>query len=613
MGTTVATNALLERKGEPTVLFITRGFRDQLRIGYQNRPRIFDRHIRLPELLYRKVVEVDERIGAHGEVRARRSTRRRRGATLAAALRRGLPRRRDRVHARLPLSRSTRRALAELARAAGFTQVSVSHEVSPLMKLVSRGDTTVVDAYLSPILRRYVEQVGGRARPGGAAPLHVHAVERRPDRRAPLPGQGLDPVRARGRHRRHGAHALEAAGFDKVIGFDMGGTSTDVSHFAGELRASAVRHAGGRRAHARADDGDPHHRRGRRLDPALRRPALPRRARLGRRQPRARLLPARRPAHRHRLQRDAGQDPAGVLPEGVRRRAATSRSTPTVVREQVRRRSRARSARATGQARRRPRRVAEGFLRIAVANMANAIKFISVQRGHDVTEYTLACFGGAGGQHACLVADELGMKRVYIHPLAGVLSAYGMGLADMRALREEAVERAARGARSPTIEREARCGSPTQRVEELAAQGVAARAHRAPARAPEVRRAPTPRWSCRSATRPAMRADVRGGVPRALRVPDAGPRPRGRGALGRGGRQALGRRAAQRPMSRPRPPARPAARCARVDDDAAAAAHDAPVYRPRRRCAPGAAHRGPRDHRRAQRHDRGRARLARRA
>ena len=229
MGTTVATNALLERKGEPTVLFITRGFRDQLRIAYQNRPRIFDRHIVLPELLYERVVEIDERIGARGEVvrAARRDAAR---ATLAARDAEASAPARSCSCTATAIPR-TRRARRSSRATSASTQVSVSHEVSPLMKIVSRGDTTVVDAYLSPILRRYVDQVAGEL-PG--VRLHVHAVERRPHRRASLPGQGLDPLRARGRHRRHGAH-VGAAGFERIIGFDMGGTSTDVSHYAGEL------------------------------------------------------------------------------------------------------------------------------------------------------------------------------------------------------------------------------------------------------------------------------------------------------------------------------------------------------------------------------------------
>ena len=246
MGTTVATNALLERKGERTVLAITRGFADALRIAYQNRPKLFVRHIVLPEQRLR--TRGRDR-GAHrrpGRAGAAARPCRAPSASLPAAYAARHPRLRDRVHAWLPLSRSTSSRLAALARAIGFPQVSVSHEVSPLMKLVSRGDTTVVDAYLSPILRRYVDSVAGAASRGAPA---IHAVVRRADRRASLPGQGCDPVRPRRRHRRRGAGS-RLAGFDKIIGFDMGGTSTDVSHFAGEYERAFVTEVAGVRLRA---------------------------------------------------------------------------------------------------------------------------------------------------------------------------------------------------------------------------------------------------------------------------------------------------------------------------------------------------------------------------
>jgi 5-oxoprolinase (ATP-hydrolysing) len=431
MGTTVATNALLERKGEPTLLLVTRGFRDQLRIGYQNRPRIFDRHIRLPELLYRKVVEVDERVGARGEVVTpldEEGVRRELAAAFAEGFRAAAI---VFLHGyRFPAHEAR---VAELAREAGFTQVSASHAVSPLMKFVSRGDTTVVDAYLSPILRRYVDQVAGE-----------------------LPGARLMFMQSSGgltdAHRFQGKDSIlsgpaggivgmvktsELAGFGKVIGFDMGGTSTDVSHYAGELErefdtlvagvrmrapmmsihtiaagGGSILHFDGQRQRvgpdsAGANPGPACYRRGGPLavtDCNV-------------------MLGKIQPAWFPRVFGPRGDQP---LDAGVVREKFAALATDI--------------ARATGKPQT-PEQVAEGFLRIAVANMANAIKFISVQRGHDVTGYTLACFGGAGGQHACLVADELGMKQVYIHPLAGVLSAYGMGLAQVRALREEAVEK----------------------------------------------------------------------------------------------------------------------------------------------------------------------------
>ncbi len=445
MGTTVATNALLERKGEPTVLFITRGFRDQLRIAYQNRPRIFDRHIRLPELLYRKVVEVRERMGAHGEVvepldeaAARRELAAARAEgfrAVAIVLMHGY---------RYPAHEAR---LAELALEAGFEQVSASHAVSPLMKIVSRGDTTVVDAYLSPILRRYVDQVaaelggktgdGPQAREPGSVPRLMFMQS----------NGGLTDA-----HRFQGKDSIlsgpaggivgmvrtsEAAGFDKVIGFDMGGTSTDVSHYAGELEREFETLVAGVRMrapmmsiHTIAAGGgsilffDGQRQRvgpdsaGANPGPACYRRGGPLtvtdcNVMLGKIQPE--FFPkVFGPGGDEALDAQAVRDKFAQLADEI--------------------------ARATGQAQT-PEGVAEGFLSIAVANMANAIKFISVQRGHDVTEYTLACFGGAGGQHACRVADELGMKRVYIHPLAGVLSAYGMGLAQVRAMQEKAIER----------------------------------------------------------------------------------------------------------------------------------------------------------------------------
>ncbi len=474
MGTTVATNALLERKGEPTVLFITKGFRDQLRIAYQNRPRIFDRQIRLPELLYAKVVEVDERVGAHGE-----------GITALdeAAVRRDLERAFAEGYRSIAIVfmhgyryGANEARVASLARQAGFEQVSASHVVSPLMKIVSRGDTTVVDAYLSPILRRYVDQVaaeltlspalpqgGGRVGPrlmfmqsnGGLTDAHRFQGK---DSILSGPAGGIIGM----------VRTSEAAGFPKVIGFDMGGTSTDVSHYAGELEREFETLVAGVRIRAPmmsihtiaagggsilffdgqrqrvgpdsagANPGPASYRRGGPLT------VTDCNVMLGKVQP----------AFFPKVFGPAGDEPldAAVVRE---RFAALARQIGA----------------ATGNAQS-PEAVAEGFIRIAVANMANAIKFISVQRGHDVTEYTLACFGGAGGQHACLVADELGMKRVYIHPLAGVLSAYGMGLAQVRALREEAVERRLEdGALTDIEEKCVKLGE--QCVHELAEQGVA--------------------------------------------------------------------------------------------------------------------------------------------
>jgi 5-oxoprolinase (ATP-hydrolysing) len=430
MGTTVATNALLERKGEKTLLAITRGFRDQLRIGYQNRPRIFDREIKLPELLYQDVIEIDERIGARGEiVTALNET-----ATLNAlnaAWNKGF-----RAIA-IVLMHGYRftaheQKVAELAAEIGFTQISVSHKVSPLMKIVSRGDTTVVDAYLSPILRRYVEQVSGELpntrlffmqSNGGLTDANFFQGK---DAILSGPAGGIIGM----------VRTAEGAGFGKIIGFDMGGTSTDVSHYAGELEREFETQVAGVRMRApmmaihtiAAGGGSILHFDGQRYrvgpesagaNPG---PACYRRGGPLTVTDCNVMLGKIQPEHFPQVFGPRGNEPLDAVAVQTKF-VALAREIST----------------ATGIAQS-PAQVAEGFLQIAVANMANAIKFISVQRGHDVTEYTLQCFGGAGGQHACLVADELGMTRVYIHPLAGVLSAYGMGLADIAAMRERAVE-----------------------------------------------------------------------------------------------------------------------------------------------------------------------------
>ncbi|HVW27475.1 MAG TPA: hydantoinase B/oxoprolinase family protein [Polyangiaceae bacterium] len=439
MGTTVATNALLERKGEPTALFITRGFRDQLRIGYQDRPKLFARHIVLPEMLYRKVVEVVERVSAQGEVlepldearlvAALSETKKEGFRSIAIVF----------MHA-YRYSEHERRA-AELARAGGFEQISVSHEVSPLFKLVSRGDTTVADAYLSPILRRYVQAVDSRLSRGGTrVPLYFMKSNGGLSEKAEFRGKDSILSGPAGGIVGMVRTALDA-GFHQVIGFDMGGTSTDVSHFDGRSMADAERvfdavvagvrvrapmmaihtiaAGGGSILHfdgtkfavgpdsAGANPGPACYRRGGPLTVTDCNVML------------GKLSPGFFP-------RVFGPGADEPLDEAV------VRAKFEALAREVSRATRRRFA---------PEEVAEGFLRIAVANMANAVKFISVQRGYDVTRYTLSCFGGAGGQHACLVADELGMKRVYIHPFAGVLSALGMGLATVTSMRERALER----------------------------------------------------------------------------------------------------------------------------------------------------------------------------
>jgi 5-oxoprolinase (ATP-hydrolysing) len=430
MGTTVATNALLERKGEPTVLAITRGFRDALRIAYQNRPRLFDRHIVLPELLYRQVVEIDERIGAHGDIVA---------ALDEAATRTALRAAYDKGYRAVAIVlmhgyRYTRHeaAVERIAREIGFTQISVSHKTSPMMKLISRGDTTVVDAYLSPILRRYVDQVAHE-----------------------MPGVNLQFMQSNGgltdAHTFHGKDSIlsgpaggivgmvrtsQLAGFNKVIGFDMGGTSTDVSHYAGEFERVFETQVAGVRMRApmmsihtvAAGGGSILHFDGARYrvgpDSAG---ASPGPASYRRGGP---LTVTDCNVMLGKVQPNHFPKVFGPNADQELDRAAAVRAFMQMAAE---------IERATGK-KPLPEEVAEGFIDIAVGNMANAIKQISVQRGHDVMEYVLTTFGGAGGQHACLVADALGMTKVFAHPLGGVLSAYGMGLADQTAMREAAME-----------------------------------------------------------------------------------------------------------------------------------------------------------------------------
>jgi len=451
MGTTVATNALLERKGDRTALVTTRGFRDALRIGYQARPRIFDRHIVLPEMLYETVVEVDERVNADGEVLVELDR---------DAVRRGLQ---DVFNSGI---RSVailfmhgyrftdhESIVAEIAREIGFTQISTSHGTSPLMKFVSRGDTTVVDAYLSPILRRYVDQVAGET--GDTRLMFMQSNGGLTDARL---FQGKDAILSGPAGGIVGAvQTAGRAGFGKIIGFDMGGTSTDVAHYDEEYeRAFETLVAGVRmrapmmQIHTVAAGGGSicvfdgaRYRVGPESAGANPGPACYRRGgpltvtdcnvMLGK------LHPDFFP---HVFGRNQDQPLDAAVVETKFAALATE------------------IKRATGDDRS-PQEVADGFLKIAVQNMANAIKKISIERGYDVTEYTLCCFGGAGGQHACLVADALGMTKVFIHPFAGVLSAYGMGLADIRAIREGTIEAVLDDAVLPLL---------TERLERLAGE-----------------------------------------------------------------------------------------------------------------------------------------------
>lgn len=454
MGTTVATNALLERKGEPTVLAITRGYRDALRIAYQNRPRLFDRHIVLPELLYAQVIEIDERVGAHGDIVQpldEAATR----ASLQGAFDAGL---RSLAIVFMHGYRYTAHeaAVARIARAIGFTQVSVSHEVSPMMKLVARGDTTVVDAYLSPILRRYVDQVADEL-PG----VNLQFMQSNGGLTDARAFQGKDSILSGPAGGIVGmVRASRQAGFERVIGFDMGGTSTDVSHFAGEFERVFETQVAGVRMRApmmsihtvAAGGGSILHFDGSRY-------------RVGPDSAGANPGPASYRRGGPLAVTDCnvmlGKVQADYFPRLFGARGDEALDVAT-----VRRRFDALAdeiGAATGE-RPAPEAVAEGFIAIAVGNMANAIKQISVQRGHDVTDYVLTSFGGAGGQHACLVADALGMQTVFIHSLAGVLSAYGMGLADQSAMREQAVEERLLDAVLPAL------------AERLGALGEAARA-----------------------------------------------------------------------------------------------------------------------------------------
>jgi 5-oxoprolinase (ATP-hydrolysing) len=455
MGTTVATNALLERKGEATLLVTTQGFGDALRIAYQNRPRLFDRQIVLPELLYSAVVEAQERVTVDGEVLQKL----------------------DEVHLRTQLVNvyaqgvrsvavvfmhgwrhtAHEQVAARLAREVGFTQVSTSHQTSPMMKLVSRGDTTVVDAYLSPILRRYVDQVASEMpgvklmfmqSSGGLTDAQVFAGK---DAILSGPAGGIVGM----------ARTAQLAGHDKVIGFDMGGTSTDVSHFAGQFEREFETQVAGVRMRAPmmsihtvaagggsllAYDGA--------------------RFRVGPQSAGANPGPASYRRGGPLAVTDANVMVGKVQPKffpSVFGPEANQPLDAEVVRGYF-----AKLATQTGRA---AEDVAHGFIQIAVQQMANAIKKISVARGYDVTRYTLQCFGGAGGQHACLVADALGMSQVLVHPLAGVLSAYGMGLADQNVMREESMERRLDAAAMPLMAERLQALGETSRQALLAQMG----------------------------------------------------------------------------------------------------------------------------------------------
>ena len=430
MGTTVATNALLERKGDRTLLLITKGFGDLLRIGYQNRPLLFDLNIKLPELLYERVVEVSERLNEKGEVVTELNEEEVRNSLIKAKS--------DGINSvaiafmHSYINPDHENKIEQIAKEENFNQISVSHKVSPLIKLVGRGDTTVVDAYLSPILRRYVNQVSEELQDtkstqlmfmqsnGGLTDANLFQGK---DALLSGPAGGVVSMTQTGKQ----------AGFNKLIGFDMGGTSTDVCHFAGEFERSFETELAGVRIRApmmqintvAAGGGSIlSYKDGRFQVGPESAGAIPGPASYGRGGPLTVtdcnvLLGKLNPDFFPKVFGKTGDQPLNF--EIVKKKFLDLSDIISKEKNE-------------------PMmdifKMAEGFLKIAVENMANAIKKISIQKGYDVTNYMLNCFGGAGGQHACNVADSLGISNVMIHPYAGVLSAYGMGLAEIRSIRE---------------------------------------------------------------------------------------------------------------------------------------------------------------------------------
>jgi len=465
MGTTVATNALLERKGDRLVLVITKGFRDALRIGYQHRPDIFALEIKLSEMLYEQVIEVDERVDAHGEVLQTLNLAQTK-KDLQQAFDAGIR------SCGVVLMHGYRypdheQKIAAIAREIGFTQISLSHEVSPLMKLISRGDTTMVDAYLSPILRRYVDQVsnyltqtflaldmkvpltkgdlGGSSvgcddqkdpsqppsEKGGEEQINLMFMQSNGGLVNASQFQGKDSILSGPAGGIVGAVKTSAiAGFTKIITFDMGGTSTDVAHYDGEYERSFETEIAGVRLRTpmmaiqtvAAGGGSLV-----RFDGA--------RFRVGPESAGANPGPACYGKGGELTVTDCNVMLGKIQPEffpQVFGHSGNEKLNADIVTEKFQQ--------LAADIDQTPEAIASGFLAIAVDNMSNAIKQISLQRGYDVSDYTLCCFGGAGGQHACAIADTLGMKRILIHPFAGVLSAYGIGLAEIRILKEKSIE-----------------------------------------------------------------------------------------------------------------------------------------------------------------------------
>ncbi len=439
MGTTVATNALLEHKGEPLLLVTNKGFKDALRIAYQQRPDLFALNIELPEMLYASVLEVDVRMDSNGNI-LQPLEQQAVISALQAAYDQGL--RSVAIlfmHAyRYPQDEKT---VAKLAKHIGFTQISSSHASSPLVKFISRGDTTVIDAYLSPILRRYIEQFSQQLpnvpllfMQSNGGLTHSKFFQGK-DAILSGPAGGVVGM----------VKTAKAAGFEKLIGFDMGGTSTDVCHYQGEYERSVESQIAGFRIRApmmqihtvAAGGGSILNFDGARL-------------RVGPESAGAFPGPA---AYRNGGELTVtdcnvmlGKLPIDYFP-AIFGKNADQPLDHEIVKQKFEQLAETinQAIKPTNQAdntaiRYSAKSVAEGFLNIAVDNMANAIKKISVQRGYHIADYTLCCFGGAGGQHACLVADALGIEKIFLHPYAGVLSAYGMGLADIRKISTQSIE-----------------------------------------------------------------------------------------------------------------------------------------------------------------------------
>ncbi|MEH1835429.1 MAG: hydantoinase/oxoprolinase family protein [Nostoc sp.] len=430
MGTTVATNALLERKGDRVVLLITKGFKDALRIGYQNRPNIFARHIVLPTMLYEQVIEIDERYDAHGNELIAINIEIAKN-DLQAVYNTGIR------SCAIVFMHSDRypdheQQIAKIAQEIGFTQIFISHQVSPLMKLVSRGDTTVVDAYLTPILRRYVNQVASQL-----PKVKLMFMKSDGGLVAAQQFQGKDSILSGPAGGIVGAvQTSKRAGFELVITFDMGGTSTDVAHFKGEYERQLDSEIAGARMRVPVlaintiaagggsilfFDGSSY--------------------RVGPKSAGSNPGPACYRRGGQLAVTDANVMLGKIHPQYFPSVFGIDGNLPLdkdIVIQQFTQLAQDIQAATLNHCT--PEQVAAGFMAIAVENMANAIKKISLQRGYDVSQYVLCCFGGAGGQVACLIANTLGMKKIFLHPYAGVLSAYGMGLADVQAIKEGGVE-----------------------------------------------------------------------------------------------------------------------------------------------------------------------------